>query len=92
MVSFVHSPNLQDARALLEPLFMLAGCKRELTAEVIGKFSRGTRNDELARFHFSGPDAGHDPIRLGLFAGVHGDEPAGCTALVQFLTATGHRL
>ena len=87
MVSIVNSLDLHDARALLEPLFVLAACKREVTAEVIGKFSKGKRNDQLARFYFAGPDAGHDPIRLGLFAGVHGDEPAGCAALVQFLTA-----
>ena len=29
--------------------------------------------------------AAHDPIRLGLFAGIHGDEPAGCEALAHLL-------
>jgi hypothetical protein len=31
----------------------------------------------------TGAYAGHDPIKLGLFAGIHGDEPAGCEALVR---------
>ncbi|MEO6003328.1 MAG: M14 family zinc carboxypeptidase [Opitutus sp.] len=34
--------------------------------------------------HFRGPEAGHDKIQIGLFAGLHGDEPAGCAALVEF--------
>lgn len=87
MVSFVHSLEARDPRALLAPLAELAAGGRELSRRVAGKFSHAGREFELERFHFAGPDAGHDPIRLGLFAGIHGDEPAGCAALVQFLSA-----
>ena len=45
--------------------------------------SAGAR-ELLPRFRFVG-HAGGDPIRLGIFAGIHGDEPAGTLALVEFL-------
>ncbi len=32
-----------------------------------------------------GPTGGGDTIRLGIFAGFHGDQPAGAEALVEFL-------
>lgn len=54
---------------------------------MVGGFACGDRWHEIHRLRFRGPEAGHDPIRLGLFAGVHGDEPAGCTALVEFAAA-----
>ena len=37
----------------------------------------------LASYLFEGPHGGGEPIRLGLFAGIHGDEPAGSHALVR---------
>ncbi len=40
---------------------------------------------ELPRYIFSGPRGGGDPIRIGLFAGIHGDEPAGTHALVRVI-------
>lgn len=40
----------------------------------------------LPRYLFIGPKGGDDPIRLGLFAGVHGDEPEGVHALIRLLT------
>ena len=39
----------------------------------------------MPRFIFAGPPGGHDPIRLGLFAAIHGDEPEGAFALRDFL-------
>jgi predicted deacylase len=37
----------------------------------------------LKSYVFEGPHGGGDPIRLGFFAGIHGDEPAGSHALVR---------
>lgn len=37
----------------------------------------------LDRFLFEGPHGGGDPIRIGLFAGIHGDEGAGSEALLR---------
>ena len=86
MVSPAQSMELSNLQSLFEPLHGLAAVAEGLKGEVIGKFSRDDLKEEIWRFHLVGPDAGHDPVRLGLFAGVHGDEPAGCAALVQFLT------
>jgi protein MpaA len=54
------------------------------TEAVAGSFSDRGRDFRIPRYHFLGPDAGYERIRLGLFAGVHGDEPAGCIALANF--------
>jgi murein peptide amidase A len=32
-----------------------------------------------------GPSGGGDPIKIGVFAGIHGDEPAGTEAVAEFL-------
>lgn len=39
----------------------------------------------LERFTFRGPPAAHDAIRIGVFAGIHGDEPAGPLAALRLL-------
>ena len=77
----------RDLHDLLAPLHQLAGRSGRLAFAEAGEFFSGGDRHALPRFHFTGPAAGHDPVRLGLFAGVHGDEPAGCTALVQFASA-----
>jgi protein MpaA len=41
----------------------------------------GDGRSRLERFLFKGPRGGGDPIRIALFAGIHGDEPAGTYAL-----------
>ena len=48
-------------------------------------FTCGGESYELPRYLFIGPKGGGDVIRLGLFAGIHGDEPEGVHALIQFL-------
>jgi hypothetical protein len=40
----------------------------------------------LPRYLFLGPKGGDDAIRVGLFAGLHGDEPEGVHALIQFVS------
>lgn len=54
----------------------------------------------LERYEFLGPKAAHDSIRIGLFTGIHGDEPAGPIAAARLLAqlhanpalATGYHL
>jgi murein peptide amidase A len=41
---------------------------------------------ELACYRFTGPRGGGDRVRIGLFAGIHGDEPAGTHALVRVIS------
>lgn len=43
----------------------------------------GRAEESLPRYVFAGPSGGSDPIRIGIFAGIHGDEPAGCEAVAR---------
>ena len=40
---------------------------------------------ELPRYLFIGPRGGDVPLRLGIFGAIHGNEPEGARAIVQFL-------
>jgi murein peptide amidase A len=71
-----------------------------LASESAGHFLHGGSRYEIERIRFLGPPAAHDPIRIGIFGGIHGDEPAGVAALRLFLgslvenpvRATGYEL
>jgi murein peptide amidase A len=60
----------------------------------------GNETCSIPRFIFNGPRGGGDPIRLSIFAGIHGDEPEGVLATVRFLSelaanpqlATGYKI
>jgi protein MpaA len=56
-----------------------------LGSSSFARFESAGRSYDMLRLAFAGPAAAHEPIRLGLFGGVHGDEPAGSLALIQFL-------
>ncbi len=65
----------------------------EMTGESAGLISRHIRlqYDDgtsvwLPRYLLIGPQGGDDPLRIGIFAGIHGDEPEGVHALIQFIT------
>src|SRR5215472_2446079 len=64
----------------LEPLMGAAG----VGLESLGSFEIGGQSYSLPRFTFRGPNSS-DPIRIGLFAAIHGDEPAGALAAGRFL-------
>lgn len=65
---------------LLEPLSGIAGVQ----GESLGSFESSGQKYSLPRFTFHGPNSS-DPIRIGIFAGIHGDEPAGALAATKFL-------
>jgi predicted deacylase len=50
----------------------------------LGGFEIDGQSHSLPRFTFEGPNNG-DPIRIGIFAAIHGDEPAGAQAAARFL-------
>jgi hypothetical protein len=79
-------PVSRDQRALLDPLRELAGRCPALEGGRAGVFHSHGETHDLYRFRFKGPKAEHDPLRIGLFAALHGDEPAGAEALVRWLT------
>ena len=52
---------------------------------VLGEWeAHGTRHT-LERFTFAGPAGGGSMVRIGIFAGIHGDEIAGIAAAARFL-------
>jgi hypothetical protein len=57
--------------------------------EPVGSFESESRTYSLPRFTFRGPNSS-DPIRIGIFAAIHGDEPAGALAAAQFLAQAAH--
>lgn len=85
--SFVsRGSERQSVADLLEPLNRLAAHSPNLLTRSAGRFEAGGESYELPRYLFIGPSAGDDPIRIGLFAGIHGDEPEGIHALTQLLS------
>jgi hypothetical protein len=71
---------------LLAPLNQIAADSPNLVANHGAQFRSGDETHEMPRYLFIGPKGGDDTIRLGIFAGLHGDEPEGVHALIQFLS------
>ena len=67
------------------PLEKIAAESPNLVAFHDAHFKCGGEVYELTRYLFVGPEGGDTPIHIGVFAGVHGDEPEGSHALVQFI-------
>jgi hypothetical protein len=70
----------RSIQRFLEPLLRLPNVQ----ANLLGSFQVGSDNYSLPRFSFRGPNSA-DPIRIGLFGAIHGDEPAGALALAALL-------
>jgi len=78
-------PSRRDLAELLAPLEKIAADSPNLVANHEAKFDTNGESYELPRYLFVGPRGGDTPIRVGIFAGIHGDEPEGVHALVQFI-------
>ncbi len=63
----------------------LTGKSDYLVGGSAGEFAINKKVFQIPRFIFMGPAGGGDTIRLGIFAGFHGDEPDDAAALVEFL-------
>lgn len=74
----------QNGRRSLEALLQPLGGLPNLESESLGPFEICGEKYFLPRFSFRGP-SNTDPIRIGIFAAIHGDEPAGALAVVRFL-------
>ena len=70
---------------LLKPLLDLAENSDYLIAGSVGEFLVGEDLFQIPRFTFIGPTGGGDTIRIGIFAAIHGDEPEGTEAVIEFL-------
>jgi hypothetical protein len=84
-VSSVRPAQVRSVSELIAPLEALAAKSPSLVASHELRFERGGEAYTLPRYIFLGPKGGDTPIRLGIFAGIHGDEPEGARAAVLFL-------
>jgi hypothetical protein len=73
--------STSSLRTLLGPL----GQSGHLLAKPAANFHVRGAEFHLPRYVFIGPRGGDDPIRIGIFAGIHGDEPAGSYAVIKLL-------
>ena len=93
----MHAPNLHllprldsahdtDAiETLLRPFHLVASTSEEVISGVVGKFkAKNNRDYSLPRFIVTGPAGGDTPIRIGIFGGLHGDEPESILGLLPF--------
>jgi protein MpaA len=78
----VHRRSISD---FLAPLEKMASQSSSLVAYHDARYKSGGETFELPRYLFLGPEGGDTPIHVGIFAGVHGDEPEGPHAIVQFI-------
>ncbi len=81
--SFVR--DYDPVEALLRPFHLAASHSDAVISGVAGKFEAGGRSYHLPRFIFTGPGSGDAPIRIGIFGGLHGDEPESALGLLPFL-------
>ena len=70
---------------LLAPLDKIAVQSSNLVVNHDAQFKIDGETYELPRYLFIGPKGGDVPMHVGIFAGVHGDEPEGSYAVVQFI-------
>jgi murein peptide amidase A len=85
----LHQPAARSARRSLEaltaPLEEIARHSTSLIACQPGRFEHGGQSLALPRYLFIGPQGGAEPLRIGIFAGIHGNEPASSFALLRFV-------
>jgi murein peptide amidase A len=69
-------------REVLEPLQKKAS---PWFTTALGSWRVGSDDYALEQYLFAGPRGGGDYFRVGIFAGIHGDETAGVFAAIRFL-------
>jgi hypothetical protein len=82
--SFKTAPRRSIAD-LLAPLEQVAAKSPNIVANRDARFEVDGESYVLPRYLFIGPKSGDAPIRIGIFAAIHGDEPEGAHAAVRFL-------
>jgi hypothetical protein len=84
-----ESADHNSIKQLLLPLFLQVGTTAQsLRADSAGFWKVGEERYWLPRVIFrGGNETGEPTIRLAIFAGIHGDEPAGVHAVIDLLRA-----
>jgi hypothetical protein len=75
----------RSLEAVTAPLEEIARHSTSLIACQPGRFELAGQSLALPRYLFLGPQGGAEPMRIGVFAGIHGDEPASSFALLRFV-------
>lgn len=75
----------RSVEAVTGPLDDIARRSSSLIVCEPGRFQIDGQVQELPRYLFIGPSGGTEPLRVGVFAGIHGDEPAGPFTLLRFV-------
>jgi hypothetical protein len=68
-----------------ETLAPLQKARAPWLSSTLGSWSIGSDDYSLEQYLFVGPRGGGNYFRVGIFAGVHGDEAAGIFATIRFL-------
>jgi murein peptide amidase A len=72
-------------RKFLAPLLDIAENSDWLVAGAVGEFFASGTRFHIPRFIFMGPTGGGDTVRLGIFAGLQGDDRSGPEAVLTLL-------
>lgn len=83
--SVSHEARESAVARLIAPLDEIALNSPSLLVNRGANFECEGKIWELPRYLFIGPRGGDAPLRLGIFGAIHGDEPEGARAIVQFL-------
>lgn len=75
----------QSVLDMVEELRRDAEGSEHLFYSEIGKFRHGNTVHAIPRFFFLGPGPIDEPVRIGIFAAIHGDEPETALAALEFL-------
>ena len=75
----------QSIKEILLPLFIQVGASDTLRADSLGFWRSGEDRFWLPRFVFQRTHIVKSRIKVGIFAGIHGDEPAGTLGLIDFV-------
>lgn len=84
--SVTGAPARRSISDLLAPLERTGARSTSLIPNHGATFESGGQRHELPRYLFIGGKGGGEPLRIGIFAGVHGDEPEGVHALLKFVS------
>jgi hypothetical protein len=75
-----------DMKEILAEVDQRAARSSSLLAKPFGEIPNRDGNTlPLPRYLFIGPRGGDDPIRIGIFAGIHGDQPETIHAILSLL-------
>lgn len=81
-----RSPKRRSLKALLTTLLTDVGSNSQhIHADCLGRFNVEDQHYSQPRFIFRGDGTDEPPLKIGIFAGIHGDEVAGILACFDLL-------